>query len=169
MKSTNVNTSKLRLAQVRYFDEEKNGTEIPRIKAYAFLQEVNGVYVNLLDPTEELPVYERTPYTNTTLDGEDFGTKIILAQGEEKEGPCFVLEKVNVRELFGRDIVTIEDVEKYVLKSEMFFVDRMSLIKEKKGFIIHLGSRLKVMEDSKKFDEMNAFFAGHKKGIQYHK
>ena len=67
MRHTKISADKVRIGQMRYFDIERNGTEIPEDKAYAFLVKVNGVYINPFNPFEEIPVYDRTKYTNTTL------------------------------------------------------------------------------------------------------
>ncbi|MBR2679022.1 MAG: hypothetical protein IKE63_06355 [Bacilli bacterium] len=129
MRHTKISADKVRIGQVRYFDIERNATEIPEDKAYAFLINVNGVYINPFNPLEELPVYDRERGENYTLDGVPHGTKIKLVNGEVKEGPCYVLEKTDGREIFDKDIVTISDMEDYMFASNNFFVDRMDVAK----------------------------------------
>ena len=129
MKHTKISADKVRIGQMRYFDKKGNGTEIPEEKAYAFLVNVNGVYINPFNPFEEVPVYDRTNYTNTTLDGVSYGTKIVLASGEVKDGPCYVLEKGDGREIFDKEEVTIKDLEDYMFASQDFFFDRMEVAK----------------------------------------
>ena len=51
-----VDLKRLKLAKVRYYDAKNNGAELSDIDAYAFLINVNGHYINLFDPIEELPV-----------------------------------------------------------------------------------------------------------------
>ena len=130
MRHTKISADKVRIGQVRYFDMERNATEIPEDKAYAFLVNINGVYINPFSPLEEVPVYDRTNYTNTTLDGESFGTKIVLASGEVKEGFCYVLEKISGKEIFNKDIVTIRDLEDYMFDTNDFFFDRLTVGKD---------------------------------------
>ncbi len=129
MRHTKISADKVRIGQMRYFDIERNGTEILEDKAYAFLVKVNGVYINPFNPFEEIPVYDRTKYTNTTLDGESYGTKIELACGEVKEGPCYVLEKLDGRDIFDKEEITISDMEDYMFASQDFFFDRMEVAK----------------------------------------
>ena len=126
-----IKTSKLRLAQIRYFDSEHNGCEIPDMEAYALLANINDTYVNVLNPLEELPIYVRVPYSNTTIDGEDYGTKIMLLAGEVKDGACYVMEDKDISNLFGADDVNLVDIEKYVIQSNLLFPDRIHLLEEK--------------------------------------
>ena len=129
MRNTKIEANRLRLARLRYFDEVANAVEIPSEEAYAFLVDVHGTYINPFNPFEEVPVYDRTNYTNTTLDGVSYGTKIVLASGEVKDGPCYVLEKNDGREIFDKEEVTIKDLEDYMFASQDFFFDRMEVAK----------------------------------------
>lgn len=131
MKNNKVDVKKLRLAQIRYFDSSRNGCEIPQSKAYAFLINVDGQYVNILNPAMEYPVYDRSPYSNTTLDGEDFGNRLILVNGEVKNGTCYVMELIDVGELFNDSMVNISTIEKFVFQSDYFFPDRIDLYQNK--------------------------------------
>ena len=129
MKHTKISADKVRIGQMRYFDMEGNGTEIPKEKGYAFLVNINGVYINPFSPFEEIPVYDRGREQNYTLDGEPYGTKIKIASGEVKEGPCYVLEKDDGREIFDKEEVTMKDLEDYMFASQDFFFDRMEVAK----------------------------------------
>ena len=150
----------LKLARVKYFDEEHNGVEVTRHDAYAFLYDVDGEYINVLNPERELPVYGRVPYTNTTLDGEDFGSKIVLRSGEALSGPCYVIDYEHGDRFFERDNMTVGQLKQFVLKSSRFFIDRVKLIKE--------GSRKdrvkysrKLKGDMKKLAEFEEYINSH--------
>lgn len=127
MEHTKISADKVRIGQMRYFDMERNGTEIPEDKAYAFLVNIGGVYINPFDPLEEIPVYDRGREENYTLDGEPYGTKIKLVSGEVKEGLCYVLEKADGREIFDKEEVTMQDLVNYMLSSKDFFFDRINI------------------------------------------
>lgn len=131
MGHTKISADKVRIGQIRYFDAEMNASEIPEEKAYAFLVDINGTYINPFNPLEEVPVYDRVNYTNTTLDGETYGTKIKLVNGEVQEGMCYILEKGDGRDIFDKDIVSLKDMEDYMFKSSDFFVDRLSAAKKR--------------------------------------
>ena len=130
MRNAKISADKVRIGQVRYFDIERNATEIPEDKAYAFLVNINGVYINPFSPLEEVPVYDRTDYSNYTLDGIPHGTKIVLASGKVKEGPCYVLKKISGKDIFNKEVVTIKDLEDYMFASEDFFFDRLTVVKD---------------------------------------
>lgn len=147
MKHTKISADKVRIGQIRYFDVERNASEIPEEKAYAFLVNVNGVYINPFNPLEEVPVYDRVNYTNTLSNGESFGTKIKLVNGEVREGMCYILEKMNGRDIFNKDMVTINDMKDYMLKSSDFFVDRMNAVNNGSLKPKELAYRYAQMED----------------------
>ena len=133
----NIETKKLKLAQVRYYDEEHNGVEVPSLKAYVFLLKSGESYINILNPGEDLPVYERVPYTNTTLDGDDYGTKIVLAYGECESGPCYVVENIGMDHIFEVDSISLRQLKEYVMKSNLFFMDRLEIMKHRNVLPIH--------------------------------
>lgn len=160
-----LETKNLKLAQIRYFDTYHNGVEIPDIKAYTFLYKHGDHYINYLNPYEELPVYDRVPYTNTTMDGFDFGTKIVLAQGECMDGACYVIENMGVDNIFGMDTITSDQLEEFVLKSNLFFVDRLRLLSNKK--VVSLDS--KYSEDIEKTKKFKEYMRSSRKGAIYKK
>ena len=156
-----IDPSRLYLAQLKYFDEEHNGIEVNDIDAYAFLYEINGVYINPFDVFETLPVYKRVPYSNTTRDGEDFGSKIVLKQGESKDGPCYVIGFVEFKDLFGRDEIDEEVLKRFIITSGRFFVDRLSIMKSLGG-----GERVKyqdkILSDYDQLLKLQEYFDSHK-------
>lgn len=125
-----INTKDLKIADVRLFDTKRMASEIPCVHGYVFLVKDNDMYYNLFDPFMEYPVYTRLPYSNTTLDGEDYGSKICLVQGEAQDGVCYIVENLNLRSLFGQDYITLPELKKYILSSQYFFIDRMSILDE---------------------------------------
>ena len=170
MKDVEVDSSRVRLAQIRYFNKEMNGVSIPKQRAYAFLISVNGTYVNVFNPIDEMPVFDRVPYSNTTHNGYDFGTKIVLVNGELQEGLCYVLERTKIKDIFAKDKVFIHDLEEYVIESDDFFIDRIDLLRDKinskKGKFYY---RRKILQDFDLLYEFNDFLAEESKGVQYKK
>lgn len=147
MKHTKISADKVRIGQVRYFDTEVNASEIPEEKAYAFLVDVNGTYINPFNPLEEVPVYDRVNYTNTLSNGETYGTKIVLVNGEVKDGMCYILEKMDGRDIFDKEMVTLNDLKDYMLKSTDFFVDRMEAVNDGRLKPKELAYRYTQMQD----------------------
>ena len=162
-----IRADKVRLAKIKYFDLEHNGVEITSDDPYVFLIKVKDSYVNLFDPTEDMPVYDRLPYSNTTKDGEDFGSKILLIQGDTKEGLCYVLENTKLKDLFDRDLISINDLIKYMISSDKYFVDRKEYILDSSLFKISKKLRSKYFNDCKKLDDFKYYVNNHNKGVQY--
>ena len=170
MRNVKVDTSKLRLAQLRYFNLERKASEIPDEKAYAVLVEVNGTYVNVLNPIEELPVLDRSPYTNTTPDGQhEFGNQLFLINGELQDGPCYILERGNLRDHLRRETVSISDIENYVLNSKEFFVDRVELIEKDRKLLRDKYFKRLYLEDIKNLNKFNEYLDSFDKEKEYEK
>ena len=167
MKSKKIDANKLRLAQLKYFDEAHNGVEVNGLDAYAFLYNSDGHYINPFDSFTALPVYERLPYSNTTRDGEDFGSKIIYVQGDKSSGPCYVMGNTTMRELFGAKEITEEVLKNYIIKSRKFFIDRPVLMRalSKKDLRRYQD---KLIKDAEMMDRLTEFFESHEEE-QIHK
>lgn len=171
MRDLKIESSKLRLAQFRYYNLERQASEIPDDKAYTILAEINGTYINVLNPLETLPVYDRSSvYKNYTKDGmHEFGNKIFLVNGEEQDGPCFILELINMQNEFGKEIVTMKDIENYVLNSRMFFPDRLKLLEINRKQISSLYRKKLLLEDTQKLNRFNEYFSSFEKGKELEK
>ena len=133
MENSLVSINRIKRAEMRYYERNKNGVAIPNIKAYAILIEVNGVYVNIVKPFKEYNVWGRLPYTNSTMSGEDFGTKITLLSGKDEDGVCYVLDSVLPMELINLAIedtnnICINDIYRYIANSNDFYFDRAELL-----------------------------------------
>ena len=161
MRNLKIDVSRVKLAQLRYYEVGK-GAEISSNVVYAILVKFNGTYINPLNPFDELPVYDRTPYSNVTPDGRyEYGTKIFLVNGEEKDGLCYIIEKENISSDFRKDEVSIEDIEKYVLNSKLFFIDRIELLEKNKKLLGDKYYKRLYIEDIKKINKLNEFINSH--------
>lgn len=158
-----VNTNNIKLAKVKYFDVEHNGVEVAKEDPYVFLYKLGDTYVNLFDPIENLPVYSRVPYSNTTRSGEDFGSKIVLTQGETKNGLCYVMENVEVKKLFNKDIISVSDLMNYMIHSEKFFLDRKDFLLNSSIFKVSRKVRAKYYSDLTKTEDFEYFVNSHNK------
>ena len=169
MENRLMDTNKIRLARVKYYDVEKNGAELSEHEAYAFLFQVNEhKYINPFDPFEELPVLDRTFYANVASNGEEFGTKLIHVCGELENGPCYVLERLSVKDLFKKDGISLFDLKKYILHSKKFFVDRRHIIESLDEPIIKKSRFLPtILSDEASMDKLKRFFSNHEVGKQY--
>lgn len=119
-----INVKDVKFVALKYYEENK-GVEVGDPVSYAFLIKHKGLYINPFSPLDLYPVFERvTYYSNTTLDGEDYGAKVMLINNIENTGPCYVIlgEKV-----FDKDEISISELEEYMLRSKYFFKDRFSI------------------------------------------
>ena len=130
MQEIMIDSKKIRLGKVSYYSMSHNGSCVPPIDAYVFMVNVNGVYVNPFNEEMNFPVYDRSPYSCTTRDGDDYGNLIQNVQGEDRNGTCIVLERFDVGESFGEKELSLGMLEDYILSSNKFFVDRLNLIQE---------------------------------------
>ena len=132
-----LNLKKLRIGVLKNFSLENNGVEVSENLAYVVLEEgKNPQYLNIYDITEMLdniPVFERLPYSNSTKCGEDFGSKLKVVLGEEnlKSGPFYVLLKDDLSVYLGKDFMSAKELEEYVINSKYYFKDREDLVLER--------------------------------------
>ncbi len=163
-----IDTKKLRLAQIRYFDKEKKSSEISEEQVYAFLYEVNGTFVNVLNFTREYPVFERSTYTNFTADGEPFGNKIVLRNGNIETGLCYIIERTDCNRLLDCDEISIDNLLLYIINSDKFFIDRIGILEKATGLSrVIIKRRLK--EDYKKLDTFYEYLDSKEEAKQYKK
>lgn len=157
-----IKTKDLSLATLKYY-EEGCGVEVSDNFSYAFLVKVNGVYINPFSQLELYPVFERVPYSNTTLDGEEFGSKLRLLNDIDVTGPCYIIVGTN---MFDKEEISIEELENFILKSSNFFRDRFYIAKDR---LTKFKQPLKMMsimkKDVLKLDDIDEYF-GDRMGYQ---
>ena len=158
MRKKDIETKRIRLGKVTYFDTKNNGSRVPEVDAYVLLIKLNGIYINPFNLADEMPIYDRVPYSNTTRGGEDYGTKIVHVQGKEEDGRCIVLDTVKGEELFGEGTIELDQLEEYVIQSNKFFIDRIDLLdKRTSSFRKRNYYNRKTVEDLKSMMEFNYF------------
>lgn len=161
-----IDTSKIKLAELKYFDEKHNGVEFTEPQSLGILLFVKGRYVNLFEPGECYPVFKRNRFYGCfDGNGSQYGTKLEIASGEAITGPCWVLRDVDFKDVFGKSIVDYEDIENYVLGSDDFFKDRMKIALERLEKFRRPAKMMKIINrDMDKTIEMEEFFLdrGHK-------
>ena len=170
MENKKLKASSIRLAKVKYYDAKRGGVEVSDIDAYAFLYRYGEEYVNIFDLGESLPVFERVPYSNTTLDGEDFGTKLMLVGGDDtKSGACYILEKTTAKDLMGEDQVSVDSLQDYLLRSNDFFVDRLSILDDETTMINKSLYYHTYLSDKRRMYTLKKYFGSHENGVSYKK
>lgn len=168
-----IDTKKLNLAKLNYFDKV-HGVEVSDIQAYAFLVELNGDYVNFFNPfgDEKLQVFKRTIYPNVTRDGEEYGNQLEkVSSGDTFDGPCYIIEKIDVTEMLGTDEISDEELGEYVCKSSKFFIDRIELLKKRKANSVRqrIFTNKKIEEDLQEMEKIDEYFDSHEKNKKIYK
>ena len=157
-----INTKDLKLAEVRYFNVERNGLELTPPLSHVVLLNRGDTYINLLNCGELQPIYKRDKYkTNIYSDEEYIGTKIDLVCGNVQDGEAWLLNDTDFVQYFGCEEVEMTDIEHYVLQSNLFFKDRIELattVMHRHG-LPFLSIKNIVKKDEKCHEEMRRFFA----------
>ena len=119
-----LNTKDLRLAKVKYYSEEKKAAALADVDAYVFLMRVGDQFINVFNELDDCLIMDRS---------KRYANALNYVSGELKSGPCYVVEPFPVEETLGRDTISFEDLKEYVMKSDKFFIDRLSLFKQENG------------------------------------
>lgn len=160
-----IKVKDLKIADVRYFDKVHNGLEFTDPVSRVVLLNRGDTYINLLNPGEIAPVYRRIPNTTNPFSTEDyFGTKIEHVCGNEATGEAWLLADVDLKSIFHKDEVTIDEVEDYVLRSCYYYHNRLELIESRlnRGKLSTRDIMLLVdtkVKDQKSETAMREFFA----------
>ena len=160
--NTNIPVKKIRRAQIRYFEKNRNACEIPEINAYTYFLDLNGVYVNIFHPFDEYNIYDRLPYSNSTSNGEEFGTVIKLVSGNIEDGVCYVLDRSRF-EFGDKKYISAEELESIIINMDEFVVDRLSILESKKNISIIKRKKI-IKSDMKKLQELQDYINSKEKG-----
>lgn len=162
------NVENLHLAEIRYLSLENNGVEFGNPIGYTFLMNRDSIYMELICCSSDIPVLKRLPFSNTTRDGEDYGSKMAVVGNKcyLESGPCYVLSNTTTREIFEKDVVSKEELEDYILASDKYFVDRKFIATERMD---KEPSRMKriIAKDKKDEEKYIKFF--EERGVQLQK
>jgi len=164
MNNIELPVKRIRRAQIRYYETERNACEIPEFSAYTYFLNVDGKYINIFHPTEECNVYNRVPYPNFTKTGETFGTKIELVTGREEDGVCYILD--NPDRLVSRDdYISIKDFENLIINMDEFIVDRVDIL-ERRNIFSKFIYRDIIEDDQIKLQELQEYVLSKEKETQ---
>lgn len=125
-----IEVSKLVLADLRIYDK-KFGVEVDFDMPKVLLIEKDGVYHNVFNEEEVYPLCKRLPYSNTTLDGDSYGTKLSVNEKElEKNiGLCAIEDdKTSILEDCNSSYIDLKNLEDKVINSDLFFKDRATIL-----------------------------------------
>lgn len=165
------NVENLHLAEIKYLSLENGGVELGEPVSYVFLfkrPERDRFYLNPISFVDTYAVFKRVPYSNTTRDGEDYGSKMKIVGNDYylESGICYVLSSTTAREIFEKDTVSKEELEDYILASDKYFVDRELIAKERMDKDSFRMKRI-IAKDKKSEEKYIKFF--EERGVQLQK
>lgn len=138
------------LGEIRDFTSEGKGGISVDVYSYLFLVRSKGKLVNplCLSDTNKYAIYR------TSKESYD---KYIYVQGEEKDGPCIVISPFTekVRKQLDGEVISLADLENYILRVKGFFKDREEVVKE--NFINPITKYKLLKDDSIKRDLYDIF------------
>lgn len=168
MENVKVDSSRVRVVDLEYYVYGR-GVEHTDSQSKVILVDFlgNDSFVNPFCLGDKYPIFKRVPISNVTRDGESYGTKVCHIFGELSTGPCLIFTAVDFREAVGKDEVSLEDIEAYVLDSLDFFKDRMSIVEDRirRGKDVSWPSA-KMMKDIAAMDAMDRFFSERECTVQ---
>lgn len=127
----------------------------------------NGRFVNPFCISDNYPIFERSYSSNVTCDGHSFGTRVHHISNKLITGPCWILSNKDFSEVIGKDEISLEDLENYILSSDDFYKDRIRIAEKRlfNGKKKHRMMRI-ISHDEILLAEMENFFAEREHGIQ---
>ena len=127
----------------------------------------NGRYVNPFCIYDSYPIFERSHSSNTTFDGHSFGTRVCHVANKLVTGPCWVLDNKDFSKEIGKDEISLDDLENFILTSNDFYKDRIRIAEKRmyKGKKKHKMMRV-IAHDEELLAEMERFFIEREHGIQ---
>ena len=166
-----IDVDKLKLAKLKFYDNERRGIEFTDTNAYVFLIDSDGKYLNFFGSMgDDIPVFKRAHSSNVLSNGESFGTRVSIVSGKLKTGPCYLIENVDLKGVLKTDYITKEDLESYIISSKRFFVDRLSILDgKKKSLLMRLQLYETIHSDKLKHEELDEFFSERMPVYQYRK
>lgn len=161
-----IKTDRIKLSDLGYYVRDKgveHGDSLSKVILVDF--DGNGSYVNPFCIEEAYPVFKRAPYSNETPSGVTYGTKLFPVSEDLVTGPCWGLCSDDFSETFGKEQVSLEELEDWVLSSSDFYKDRIAIAKRRLKSSPFKRNRI-LRNDQPLVDAMNEFFSGRECGVQ---
>lgn len=160
-------TNTMRLAELKYYSKEDNGVEVSSPLSLGVFMLLGGQWFNVFDVSDDSIIFERLKYYgNVTSDGLEYGSKLKVVSDEEKDvsGPCWILDDEPFSKTIGKDIVTVKEIEDYLLDSKEYFKDRNDIAHQRLLSWSEPARMVSIIKkDNKSKMKMDEFFAerGH--------
>ena len=142
-----MKTSEIKLVHLRLYIKGE-GAEIDSSmpKALVIYNEEDNKYHNIIIPEETYPLLKRLPYSNTTISGEEYGTKLIAVDPNQKDETCIcaiLTDDKFMSELKEQIYIEMKDLEDKILYSNLYFKDRIRIIEKRINNGVKVPKKLK--------------------------
>lgn len=107
------------LAELKKFNVEANGFEFDSSISKGVFVKVDDRFINVFDPYDERSVYTRSTYCGEYSYGEQYGTKVVFANGTGFDEYAWI-----IYDSLHTDLTKMEN---YVLYSNDYYKDRMNI------------------------------------------
>lgn len=130
-----IKTKNLELVDLRVYRKEL-GVEVDENmpKAIVIKNEVDGLYYNIVSPDETYPIMKRIPYSSYTKFNTEFGTKLSVINKEQikEKGICgIIINNDFIEQIKQKELIDEKDLEDRILKSDIYFKDRIRIIEQR--------------------------------------
>ncbi len=166
VKNKKIKSAGLKLAELRYYDEDHRGLEVSQNLAYGILYTDNENYMNIF-ASDEYPVFKRVIGTTNVIvsTGEEYGTCVVELTEAKESGPVWLIVDDKFGDKFPKEI-TIKNLEDYVLSSKFYFKDRTDIAKKRLHDTMNLSLMGVILKDRKHKKAMDNFFDQREVNIQ---
>lgn len=130
-----IRTKDLELVDLRVYRKDLGvEVDLDMPKAIVRKNPEDGLYYNVVTKEEKYPLMERVPYSSYTSFSTEFGTKlnVINKKAMKEQGICgIIVDNDFIREIKQNMFIEQEELEEKILKSSMYFKDRIKIVEER--------------------------------------
>lgn len=162
-----ISSSLIKMVDLKYYVDGK-GIELSESLSKGVMVDFgNGRYVNPFCVSDSYPIFGRSHSSNVTTDGHAFGTRVYHVSNKLVTGPCWVLDTKDFSKVVGKEEISLEDLEDYILGSSDFYKDRIRIAEKRlfKGKKKHKMMKI-ISHDEILMADMERFFNERELGVQ---
>ena len=162
-----ISSKCIKMVDLKYYVDGKGIELTDSLSTGVLVDFGSGRYVNPFCISDSYPVFERGYSSNVTGDGHSFGTRVHHVANKLTTGPCWILVNKDFSKEIGKDEISLEDLENYVLASGEFYKDRIRIAEKRlfKGKKKHKMMKI-IAHDEELLAEMERFFVEREHGVQ---
>ena len=162
-----ISSSRIKIVDLKYYVDGKGIELSDSLSKGVMVDFGNGRYINPFCISDSYPIFERGYSSNVTIDGHAFGTRVHHVSNKLVTGPCWVLDTKDFSKIIGKEEISLEDLENFILSSSDFYKDRIRIAEKR---LFHGKKKHKMMRiisyDEIELSKMESFFHEREIGVQ---